>query len=160
MRIFHLILCQISAPGVVLLRACAFFTSFYVRYQLQVWFCYAHAHFSLILCQTKQDQLQVWCFYALAHVYLIYVRPSRISCRCGVVMRMRIFTLSMSYQAGSAPGVVFLRTCAFFYLIYVRPYVHSRVHSNTLIMGNPMPESTLALCQSRLCPSLGLRIWP
>jgi hypothetical protein len=28
-------------------------------------------------------------------------------------------------------------------------------------MGNPMPESNLTLCKSRLCPrSQGLRIWP
>ncbi len=30
------------------------------------------------------------------------------------------------------------------------PYVHSRVDSNSFTMGNPMPESTLTLCQSRL----------
>jgi hypothetical protein len=30
------------------------------------------------------------------------------------------------------------------------PYVHSRVDSSTFTMGNPMPESTLTLCQSRL----------
>ncbi len=30
--------------------------------------------------------------------------------------------------------------------------VHSRVDSNTFTMGNPMPQSTLALCQSRLYP--------
>ncbi len=29
------------------------------------------------------------------------------------------------------------------------PYVHARVDSNTFTMGNPMPESTLTLCQSR-----------
>jgi hypothetical protein len=29
-------------------------------------------------------------------------------------------------------------------------YVHSRVDFNTFTMGNPMPESTLTLCQSRL----------
>ncbi len=29
-------------------------------------------------------------------------------------------------------------------------YVDSRVDSNTCTMGNPMPESTLTLCQSRL----------
>ncbi len=34
------------------------------------------------------------------------------------------------------------------------PYVHSRVDSNTFTMGNPMPESTLTLCQSRLYPSV------
>jgi hypothetical protein len=33
------------------------------------------------------------------------------------------------------------------------PYVHTRVDSNTFIMGNPMPESTLS-------PSQGLWIWP
>ncbi len=32
------------------------------------------------------------------------------------------------------------------------PYIHSRDDSNTLTMGNPMPESTLTLCQSRLYP--------
>jgi hypothetical protein len=30
------------------------------------------------------------------------------------------------------------------------PYVHSRVESNTFIMGNPMPESSLPLCQSQV----------
>jgi hypothetical protein len=31
--------------------------------------------------------------------------------------------------------------------------IHSRVGANTFTMGNPMPESTLTLCQSRLyCP--------
>ncbi len=44
------------------------------------------------------------------------------------------------------------------------PYVHSRVDSNTFTMGNPMPESTLTLCQSRLYPPVrdfefGLRQW-
>jgi hypothetical protein len=43
------------------------------------------------------------------------------------------------------------------------PYVHSRVDSITFTMGNPMPESTLTLCQSRLYPTVwdfgfGLRI--
>jgi hypothetical protein len=33
------------------------------------------------------------------------------------------------------------------------PYVHVRVDSNTFTMGNPMPESTLSLCQSRLYQS-------
>ncbi len=34
------------------------------------------------------------------------------------------------------------------------PYVHSRVDSNTFTMGlgNPMPESTLTLCQCRFYP--------
>ncbi len=32
------------------------------------------------------------------------------------------------------------------------PYVHFRVDSNTFIMGNPMPESILTLCQGRLYP--------
>jgi hypothetical protein len=38
--------------------------------------------------------------------------------------------------------------------LYTRtsPYVHSRVDSNTFTMGNPMPESTLTLCQSQLYP--------
>jgi hypothetical protein len=31
-------------------------------------------------------------------------------------------------------------------------YVHSRVDANTFTMGNPMPESTLTLCQSQLYP--------
>ncbi len=31
-------------------------------------------------------------------------------------------------------------------------YVHSRVDSNTFTMGNPVPESTLTLWQSRLYP--------
>ncbi len=35
---------------------------------------------------------------------------------------------------------------------YNSPYVHSRVNSNTFTMGNPMPESILTLCQSRLYP--------
>jgi hypothetical protein len=39
-------------------------------------------------------------------------------------------------------------------------YVHSRVDSHTFTMGNPMPESTLTLCQSRrYSPSQGLWIW-
>jgi hypothetical protein len=33
-------------------------------------------------------------------------------------------------------------------------YVPSRVDSNTFTMGNPIPESTLTICQSRLYPSL------
>ncbi len=46
-------------------------------------------------------------------------------------------------------------------LTITSPYVHSRVDSNTFTMGgqpyarvdlNPMPESTLTLCQSRLYP--------
>ncbi len=32
-------------------------------------------------------------------------------------------------------------------------YVHSRVDLNTFIIGNPMPESPVTLCQSRLCSS-------
>ncbi len=44
------------------------------------------------------------------------------------------------------------------------PYVQSRVDSNTFTMGNPMPESTLTLCQSRLYPlvrdfGFSLMIW-
>ncbi len=35
------------------------------------------------------------------------------------------------------------------------PNVHSRVDSNTFTMDNPMPESTLKLCQSRLYPQFG-----
>jgi hypothetical protein len=104
MRIFHSFYSMSgqagSAPGVVLLRACAFFTSFYAspsRISSRCGFvtrmcffhsinvgpsetnsrcCYAHVHFSLILCQTKQDQLQVWFWYAHAKFYSIYVRPS------------------------------------------------------------------------------------
>ncbi len=34
-------------------------------------------------------------------------------------------------------------------LTIISPYVHSRVDSNTFTMGNPMPVSTLSLCQSR-----------
>ncbi len=39
-------------------------------------------------------------------------------------------------------------------LIITSPYayVNSRVDSNTFTMGNPMPESTLTICQSRLYP--------
>jgi hypothetical protein len=32
------------------------------------------------------------------------------------------------------------------------PYVHSKIDSNTFTMGNPIPESTLTPCQSRLYP--------
>jgi hypothetical protein len=32
------------------------------------------------------------------------------------------------------------------------PFVKSRVDSNTCTMGNPLPESTLTLCQSQLYP--------
>ncbi len=32
------------------------------------------------------------------------------------------------------------------------PYIHFSVDSNTCTMGNPKPESTLTLCQSRLYP--------
>ncbi len=35
---------------------------------------------------------------------------------------------------------------------YNLTYVHSRVDSNTFTKGNPMPELTLTLCQSRLYP--------
>jgi hypothetical protein len=35
-------------------------------------------------------------------------------------------------------------------LILTSPYVDSRVDYNTCTMSNPMPESTLTLCQSRL----------
>jgi hypothetical protein len=34
-------------------------------------------------------------------------------------------------------------------------YVHSRDDSNTFTMGNPMPELTFTLCQSRLYPQSG-----
>jgi hypothetical protein len=34
------------------------------------------------------------------------------------------------------------------------PYVNSRVDCNTCTMGNPMPESTLTLCQSQLHPQV------
>jgi hypothetical protein len=37
-------------------------------------------------------------------------------------------------------------------LTITSPYVHSVVDSNTFTIGNPMPESTLTLCQSRLSP--------
>ncbi len=39
------------------------------------------------------------------------------------------------------------------------PYVHSRVDSNTFTIGNPMPDSTLTLCQSRVdfIPQSGLK---
>jgi hypothetical protein len=37
-------------------------------------------------------------------------------------------------------------------LTITSPYVHSRVDSITFTMGNPMPESTLTLCQRRLYP--------
>jgi hypothetical protein len=37
-------------------------------------------------------------------------------------------------------------------LIITSPCVHSRVDSNTFTMGNPVPESTLTLCQCRLYP--------
>ncbi len=45
------------------------------------------------------------------------------------------------------------------------PYIHSRVNSNTFTMGNPdnpMPESTLTLCQGRLYPPVrefGFALW-
>ena len=35
-------------------------------------------------------------------------------------------------------------------LTIISPYVNSRIDSNTFTMGNPMPESALTLCQSRL----------
>ncbi len=35
-------------------------------------------------------------------------------------------------------------------LTITSPYVHSRVNSSTFNLGNPMPEWTLTLCQSRL----------
>jgi hypothetical protein len=31
-------------------------------------------------------------------------------------------------------------------------YVHSKAHCNTFTMGNPVPQSTITLCQSRLYP--------
>ncbi len=34
------------------------------------------------------------------------------------------------------------------------PYVHSRVDSNTFTMDNPMPESTLTLCQVPFYPTV------
>jgi hypothetical protein len=37
-------------------------------------------------------------------------------------------------------------------LTITSPFVHSTVDSHTFSMGNPMPESTLTLCQSRLYP--------
>jgi hypothetical protein len=47
-------------------------------------------------------------------------------------------------------------------LTITSPYVHSRVDYNafTMDIGNPMPESTLTLCQSRLYPLVrDLGIW-
>jgi hypothetical protein len=49
-------------------------------------------------------------------------------------------------------------------LTITSPYVHSRVDSDTFIMGNLMPKSTLTLCQSRLSPPVrdfgfGLRMF-
>jgi hypothetical protein len=42
-------------------------------------------------------------------------------------------------------------------LILTSLYVHSRVDSKTLTMGNPMPESTLTpICQSRLFSPVSL----
>ena len=43
-------------------------------------------------------------------------------------------------------------------LTITSPYVHSRVDSNTFTMGNPMLESSLTLCQSRLYPP-SQRLW-
>ncbi len=37
-------------------------------------------------------------------------------------------------------------------LTMTSPYVYYRVDSYTFTMGNPMPESTLTLCQSLLYP--------
>ncbi len=46
-------------------------------------------------------------------------------------------------------------------LTITSPYINSSVDSNTFMMGNPISESTLTLCQSRLYPyRKGLRIWP
>ncbi len=49
-------------------------------------------------------------------------------------------------------------------LTIISPHVPSRVNSNAFTMGNPMPESTLTLCQSRLYLPVrdfgfGLRGW-
>jgi hypothetical protein len=49
-------------------------------------------------------------------------------------------------------------------LTITSPFVHFRVYSNTFTMGNPKPESTLNLCQSRLYPpardfGFGLRVF-
>ncbi len=44
-------------------------------------------------------------------------------------------------------------------LTITSPYVQSRDNSNTFTTGNPMPESTLTLCQSTLFPSQGLGIF-
>jgi hypothetical protein len=45
-------------------------------------------------------------------------------------------------------------------LSIISPYVDARVDSDTFNMGNPMPESTLTLCQSRLHPPVrGLGLW-
>jgi hypothetical protein len=48
-------------------------------------------------------------------------------------------------------------------LTITSPNVHSRVDCNTFTMGNPLPESTLTLRQSRLYPlvtdfGFGLRV--
>ncbi len=46
-------------------------------------------------------------------------------------------------------------------LTITSPDFESSVDSNTFIMGNPTPESTLTLCQRRLLsPSQELRNWP
>ncbi len=39
-------------------------------------------------------------------------------------------------------------------LTIISPYVISRVNSNTFTIGNPLPESTLTLCFSRLYPPI------
>jgi hypothetical protein len=47
-------------------------------------------------------------------------------------------------------------------LTIISPFVHSRVDSNTFTMVNPMPESTLTLCQRRLYPPMrdfGFGLW-
>ncbi len=47
-------------------------------------------------------------------------------------------------------------------LTITSPYVHSRVDSNTFTMGNPLPESTLTLCHSRLYSpvrAFGISLW-
>jgi hypothetical protein len=47
-------------------------------------------------------------------------------------------------------------------LTITSPYVHSSIDSNTFTKGNPMPASTLTLCQTRLYPPVrdfGFGLW-
>jgi hypothetical protein len=45
-------------------------------------------------------------------------------------------------------------------LTITSPFIHSKVDSNTFTMDNPMPESTLALCQSPQSRTLDLALCP